>query len=300
MEFTKDIYFSSVLRENKKIEITYSGDLYKKNSEFLAIVYGFGEDWKHTTEATMTKTENGFTAEIEMKPNFDTFNFCFRNGNYEWDNNQTFNYISAIQPSILEVSTIEVPEISVEPESTLDSDLILEILDSIFEENISNKETSDFENNSEQQIFEDTLFENEPVVPVQSPVLAEEFDLDELIDNILNSIVHTTSETSSKNIVNCEQSSPTVQENLKQDLENAIANLGSNAESTIQNVESTSKVTESDSNTALIPTSEDSYLVSPRKLSKFYLFTKKVKLAFYKLFVRMPKLVFGNLEENKN
>lgn len=266
MEFTKDIYFSSVLRENKKIEITYSGDLYKKNSEFVAIVYGFGEDWQHTTETAMTKTENGFTTEIEMKPSFDTFNFCFRNGNYEWDNNQTFNYISAIQPSILEESTIEVPEISVEPEATLDSDLILEILDSIFEENINTKENSVSEDNSKQQFFDDILFENETAVPVQSPVLAEEFNMDELIDNILNSIVNTnTSESNLENIVNCEKVDSTVQEN---------------------------------SNTALAPTPEDTYLVSPRKLSKFYLFTKKIKLAFYKLFVRMPKLLFGTFEEN--
>lgn len=41
---------------------------------------------------------------------------------------------------------------------------------------------------------------------------------------------------------------------------------------------------------------EDPFTISPRKLSKFYWMRKRIKLSFYKLFVKLPKLIFG-LEE---
>ena len=40
----------------------------------------------------MTKTDLGFQAEIELLDS-DSFNFCFRNGNDEWDNNNCENYV---------------------------------------------------------------------------------------------------------------------------------------------------------------------------------------------------------------
>ncbi len=256
MEFTKDISFSNVLRENKKIGITYSGELYKKQSESLTIVYGFGENWEHTTEQGMTKTENGFTVEVEIKPNFDTFNFCFRNGNYEWDNNQSFNYISSIQPAIVEA--FDTAQGNVVDDDVIDSDFIIELLDSLLSENIATEVTS------EQGILNEVLVEN---------TVQEEFDLDKLIENILEPVVNveTISEvTETTNTVLAEETG-TVE--------------GSTEEAT---------------GTALIPTSEDTFLVSPRKLRKFYLIGKKIKLAFYKLFVSIPKMLSGNFEENKN
>jgi hypothetical protein len=55
MEFTKDITFGGDLKANKTAKITYSGDLYKKGSDFVAIVYGFGQNWDYTTEQPMDK-----------------------------------------------------------------------------------------------------------------------------------------------------------------------------------------------------------------------------------------------------
>ena len=43
---------------------------------------------------------------------------------------------------------------------------------------------------------------------------------------------------------------------------------------------------------SLIPI-KNTFLVSSRQLSQFYLFKKKVKIALYKLFVKLPKMVFG-------
>ena len=47
-------------------------------------------------EVKMEKTELGFQAEIELT-SCDTFNFCFKNGNNEWDNNNGQNYVFPIE-----------------------------------------------------------------------------------------------------------------------------------------------------------------------------------------------------------
>ena len=44
----------------------------------------------------MEKTELGFQTELELLDS-DTFNFCFRNGEGEWDNNNQENYIFALE-----------------------------------------------------------------------------------------------------------------------------------------------------------------------------------------------------------
>lgn len=277
MEFTKDILFSNVLRANKTSKITYSGDLCQKQSETVTIVYGFGENWDYTTEKEMIKEENGFTVEIEMKENFDTFNFCFRNGNYEWDNNQYGNYISSIQPAIVEVQTVETETFTNETDDTFDSDFIIEILDSLLEENLNSME------DDKQQILDDILAEN--ATGVQAPVMAETFDMDALIDSILNPVInYETLEDDFDDIVTTGESGSVLSEQGLEELANVL---------------NATETTETKEDTALVPT-KDTYLVSPRKLRKFYLFVKKVKLAFYKLFVSIPKILSGDFEENKN
>ena len=102
------------------------------------------------------------------------------------------------------------------------------------------------------------------------PALLEEFDMDKLIDDLLNPVIDfETTNNSSK--------------------ENTILNeVGSSKELFTEEANN-----EKESNVSLVPSSEKTYLVSPRKLRKFYLFSKKIKLAFYKAFVSIPKLLFG-------
>lgn len=95
MEFSINIKFNDYLTKNETNTITYSGSLFKNGSDSVTIVYGFGDNWNNTTEQLMKKTDNGFVAEIKIL-NFEKLNFCFRNSNYEWDNNNNQNYISPI------------------------------------------------------------------------------------------------------------------------------------------------------------------------------------------------------------
>lgn len=97
MELVKNIFFNTdKLIENSKVKISYTGKLFQNNSEEVFIHYGFGLNWEGLNELKMEKTELGFQAEIKLAES-DTFNFCFRNSNNEWDNNNCENYIFPIE-----------------------------------------------------------------------------------------------------------------------------------------------------------------------------------------------------------
>lgn len=95
MEFSINIKFNDYLTKNETSTITYSGSLFQNGSDSVTIVYGFGDNWSNTSEQLMEKTSDGFVAEIKIL-DFEKLNFCFRNSNYEWDNNDSQNYISPI------------------------------------------------------------------------------------------------------------------------------------------------------------------------------------------------------------
>ena len=97
MELTKNIFFNTdKLVENTKVKISYTGKLFQENSEKVFIHYGFGLLWDNLAETQMEKTDIGFQAEIEL-PEYDTLNFCFRDDNGNWDNNQGQNYVFQIE-----------------------------------------------------------------------------------------------------------------------------------------------------------------------------------------------------------
>ena len=99
MELSKNIFFNTDrLVQFSKIKISYTGTLYAENSEEIFIHYGFDNDWKELNEIQMKKTDLGFQAEIDL-PGYDTFNFCFRNENNQWDNNNNANYMFPIEKS---------------------------------------------------------------------------------------------------------------------------------------------------------------------------------------------------------
>lgn len=287
MEFTKDIHFTNGLKGNETVGITYSGNLFKNGSETVSIVYGFGENWEHTTEQEMNKIESGFTTEIEIKENFDTFNFCFRNGNYEWDNNQSFNYISGISPAVSPKTNPTFDSLfeESEPESDFSTDFIMEILDGLLEENV-NTSTPVSTKTDKQQILDEILSEN--TASVENAVYIEDFDMDALIDNILNPVINCSTV----------QEEVASSEGVLDGTESSLGTVEAEATENVGGIEGIDDITSE--NAGLVPTPENTYLVSPRKLRKFYLIQKKIKLAVYKLVVSIPKLLFGTFDEDNN
>ena len=97
MELSKNIFFNTdKLIQNTKVKISYTGKLFQNQAEEVYLHYGFDNEWKELNEINMEKTDLGFQAEVEL-PAYDTFNFCFRDGNNNWDNNDNQNYIFNIE-----------------------------------------------------------------------------------------------------------------------------------------------------------------------------------------------------------
>lgn len=97
MELTKNIFFNTdKLVENTPVRISYTGRLFQENANEVNIHYGFGLLWNNVSEVKMEKTELGFQAEI-LLPEDESFNFCFNDGNNNWDNNDGQNYIFPIE-----------------------------------------------------------------------------------------------------------------------------------------------------------------------------------------------------------
>ncbi len=93
MELTKNIFFNTdKLVENSKVKISYTGQLFQDASQDVSIHYGFGNNWDNINDVIMEKTDLGFQAEITLGEG-NTFNFCFKNENNIWDNNNGQNYI---------------------------------------------------------------------------------------------------------------------------------------------------------------------------------------------------------------
>ena len=103
MELTKNIFFNTdKLIQNSKVKISYTGVFFEDNSEEVYIHYGFGVSWDNLSEIKMERTELGFQTEIDLIES-DTFNFCFRNGNDEWDNNNYQNYVFDLEKPVMEL-----------------------------------------------------------------------------------------------------------------------------------------------------------------------------------------------------
>lgn len=83
------------LYQGKTAKIVYNGSLSKTSASDLYIHLGFGMMWENLTEIKMTKTSEGFVAEVPLNK-ADSINFCFRDANNNWDNNSCKNYSYAV------------------------------------------------------------------------------------------------------------------------------------------------------------------------------------------------------------
>ena len=113
MELVKNIFFNTDrLTPNTNIKISYIGKFFQDESKHVFIHYGFGNDWENVVEAEMIKTELGYQIEVDLidKP---TFNFCFKNENGDWDNNDGDNYIFTLEKPELSLIVIESNDLEV-------------------------------------------------------------------------------------------------------------------------------------------------------------------------------------------
>ena len=120
MELTKNIFFNTdKLIENTDVKISYTGKFFQDNSEEVFIHYGFGLNWDNINDLKMEKTELGYQALIYLNGQAEihlcegeTFNFCFRNNNNEWDNNEAKNYIFNLEKKQTELLVLDDEPVS--------------------------------------------------------------------------------------------------------------------------------------------------------------------------------------------
>ena len=112
MELIKNIFFNTdKLIENSNVKISYTGKFFQDASEEVSIHYGFGLNWDNINDIQMEKTDLGFQAEIQLSEG-DTFNFCFKNNNNEWDNNDGQNYVFPLEKPQTELLVLEDEPVS--------------------------------------------------------------------------------------------------------------------------------------------------------------------------------------------
>lgn len=113
MELSKNIFFNTdKLIENSKVKISYIGELFQDaQTTELFIHFGFGANWNNVTDIKMEKTELGYQAEINLLEG-DTFNFCFKNNNDVWDNNNGQNYIFPLEKVPTELIVLDDEPVS--------------------------------------------------------------------------------------------------------------------------------------------------------------------------------------------
>ncbi|MBQ9266813.1 MAG: hypothetical protein IJ217_00770 [Clostridia bacterium] len=103
------------LIEGKTVKLTYNGTLAQNGANEIYVHFGFGLLWNNLQEIKLDKVDDHFETEITLT-SCEDINFCFRDENNNWDNNDTKNYSAPITKEEvtvvkLENTAIEVPRL---------------------------------------------------------------------------------------------------------------------------------------------------------------------------------------------
>lgn len=165
MDFTKDIYINKdTVYEDQEIVLLYKGFLFSNTlTDEVYISYGYGNNWERQSEIKMKPSTFGYLATIKVESG-ENLQFCFRNNNGQWDNNNYSNYILPIKENeeVLSFKTLadtskEVKfELFASDEDEKESEDILET--SVLSSNsVEFYKTVDLEDISKQAIPDDTI-----------------------------------------------------------------------------------------------------------------------------------------------
>ena len=303
MNYSTEVKFSNDLIKNNKTTITYSGSLYRMGSESVTLVYGFGDNWDNTTEKEMIKTEDGFSVEVDLL-NYDKINFCFKNSDNVWDNNNYLNYVAPLSEPEKDYSFI------------INENLIDEMLNQLFEIDLAASEASHVTETVTNQVdLFDEPFEIE--IPEETPADIQEYIVDSVDEPTLTEDLQVAfssnevQELSRDDIVNFDMES-LIDEILSPIIEAKVLETKTNkvavkldeldADRNIFNIEDEESLLDGLSGeTSLVEVkdSEPGFLVSARSLNKFYMIKKRIKLAVYKFFTAIPKILEANFNSEK-
>ena len=297
MELTKEIKYDKELKQNESVRIDYSGNLFQNGSNDVYIVYGFDKDWKNTTYQKMDKLENCFSTSIQLLE-YSDFNFCFKDSSDNWDNNNYSDYtlkieekenstsdLNALLDDILNETQLKTEEPTSLEDSISKIQKIADTFDGLFE-NVEQTKTSDLTDKDVDDIavhfdslLDNVLLEN----PVSNVASVESLDLEKTFPEEFDFSVDTGT------IVNIE---------TKEDVTTStITQIEPQTEIPQQSQVTTSS---ENSNLALVTTSKHKNIFNFENLSPWYVFKKRVRLAFYKLIYVLPAFLFGEEDDSEN
>lgn len=99
------------LIEGKTTKLTYNGILAQNGANEIYVHFGFGLLWDNLQEIKLDKVDDHFETEITLT-SCEDINFCFRDENNNWDNNDTKNYCASISKE--EVTVVKVEETAID------------------------------------------------------------------------------------------------------------------------------------------------------------------------------------------
>ncbi len=89
------IISKKTLYKGDRLVITYNGLLAQSGAETIYLHSGYGSIWSNSSYIQMQKTQDGFSAELEILEG-DTLEICFKDSADNWDNNSGNNYLLKI------------------------------------------------------------------------------------------------------------------------------------------------------------------------------------------------------------
>lgn len=200
MDFTKDIYINKdKVCENSEFVMLYKGGLFSNDlTKDVYVSYGYGANWDNKQEIQMKPSTFGYLATVKVDSG-NEIQFCFRDNEGRWDNNNAQNYILPVcekeeenvltfEP-VLESSTEVTLDVVSESEDTVDDYAELFEPEIIEINEIDLYKTVDLEETAKQTIPNNTLFtqvnleEDEPEkafsdAVIQAPTVVQNVSID--------------------------------------------------------------------------------------------------------------------------
>ena len=107
------VYFDTeALIEGRTVKLTYAGKLIENGANEIYVHYGYGLLWNNLQEIKLDKIDNHYETNITLSCAED-LNFCFRDENNNWDNNNTKNYCATIAKEEVIIAKVDPTEMAV-------------------------------------------------------------------------------------------------------------------------------------------------------------------------------------------
>lgn len=113
MTISEKIFFDTdKLTEGRTAKLVYTGSLVEGGATEVYVHFGFGLLWDNLQEIKLDKVGDSYETEITMS-SCEDINFCFRDENNNWDNNNAQNYTAPVSKEEVTIAKVDSTAIQV-------------------------------------------------------------------------------------------------------------------------------------------------------------------------------------------